>query len=82
MKIELKTGLTGALLGVGISQSIVGSIPSLVASLRVISGKYYLSKGKAQRITRIFSRISPGELSFILSQAAVNIFHSFESQFM
>ncbi len=82
LKIELKTGLTGALLGAGIAQSIVGSIPSLVASLRVISGKYYFSKGKAQRITRIFSNVSKGELSSILSETAVNIFHSFESQFM
>lgn len=82
IKAELKTGITGALLGIGISQSIVGSIPSLVASFRTISGKYYFSKGKAQKITKIFSPIFSGDLSLILSEAAVNIFFSFESQFM
>ncbi|KAF5279926.1 hypothetical protein FQR65_LT15161 [Abscondita terminalis] len=82
LKNELKTGLTGALLGMGISQSLIGSIPSLVASLRFISGKYYISKDKAQKITKIFSEIKPGSLSTILSEAAVDIFYSYENQFM
>ena len=82
LKTELKTGLTGALLGIGISQSLVGSIPSLVASLRLISGKYYISKDKAQKITKIFSKLNPGSLSKLLSAAAVDIFYSYENQFM
>lgn len=82
LKTELKTGLTGALLGIGISQSIVGSIPSLVASLRMISGKYYVSKDKAQKITKIFSQVKPGNLSKLLSIAAVDIFYCYENQFM
>ncbi|WP_339051511.1 NB-ARC domain-containing protein [Rickettsiella endosymbiont of Xylota segnis] len=82
LKTELKTGLTGALLGIGISQSLVGSIPSLVASLRMISGKYYESKDKAQKITKIFSKANPGSLSKLLSAAAVDIFYSYENQFM
>ncbi|WP_342228310.1 NB-ARC domain-containing protein [Rickettsiella endosymbiont of Rhagonycha lignosa] len=82
LKTELKTGLTGALLGIGISQSLVGSIPSLVASLRMISGKFYISKDKAQKITKIFSKLNPGSLSKLLSAAAVDIFYSYENQFM
>ncbi len=82
LKIELKTGLTGALLGIGISQSLMGSIPSLVTSLRMISGKFYPSKDTAQKITKIFSAIQSEHLDSILSEAAVDIFHSFESQFM
>lgn len=83
-KTELKTGVTGALLGIGISQSIVGSIPSLVASLRILFNKYYLpNKKKAQQITKIFSELSAaGSLAPILSEAAVDIFYNFESQFM
>ncbi|MDQ8038774.1 MAG: NB-ARC domain-containing protein, partial [Rickettsiella sp.] len=79
---ELKTGATAALMGGVIAQSITGTIPSLVASLRTISVKYYLPKGKAQKITRVFSNVSQGELSRILSEAAVAIFQSFENQFM
>ncbi|HEY2566699.1 MAG TPA: NB-ARC domain-containing protein [Candidatus Aquirickettsiella sp.] len=82
LKTELKIGLTGALLGIGISQSLVGSIPSLVASLRMISGKYYVSRDKAQKITKIFSKLNPGSLSKLLSAAAVDIFYSYENQFM
>lgn len=83
LKVELTGGITGALLGLGISQNIVGSIPSLVASLRALNNKYYIvNKGKAQRITKAFSTLIPGALSPILSEVAVDIFHSFESQFM
>lgn len=82
LKTELKTGLTGALLGIGISQSLVGSIPSLVASLRMISGKYYESRDKAQKITKIISKVKSGSLSKLLSAAAVDIFYSYENQFM
>ena len=82
IKTELKTGITGALLGVSIASSLVGSIPSLVASLRSISSKFFLYKSKAQKITRIFSEYKPNNLRLILSEVAVNIFYSFESQFM
>ncbi|MES2141701.1 MAG: NB-ARC domain-containing protein [Pseudomonadota bacterium] len=82
LKVELKTGLTGGLLGVSISQGIIGSIPSLVASLRILSAKYYLSKATAQKITKAFSGVVPGELSPLLAEAAVAIFRSFESQFI
>ncbi|MFZ0219945.1 MAG: NB-ARC domain-containing protein [Candidatus Aquirickettsiella sp.] len=82
LKNEIKTGVTGALLGIGISQSLVGSIPSLVASLRMISGKYYVSLDKAQKITKIFSEIKVGSLGSLLSSTAVEIFFSFENQFM
>lgn len=82
LKVELKTGIAGALLGVCISQSMVGSIPSLVASLRLLSSKYFLSKDKAQKITKALSEVSAGSLSPILSKAATNIFINFESQFV
>lgn len=82
LKAELKTGITGALLGVSIALSLVGSIPSLVASIRSLSNKYFLSKTKAQQITKIFSAYKSDNLRSILSEAAVNIFYSFESQFM
>ncbi len=81
LKTELKTGITGGILGVALSQSIVGAIPSLVTTLRLLSSKYYLSKDKAQKITKFFSNIDPDVLSEILSEAAVDIFFSFESQF-
>jgi NB-ARC domain len=83
LKTELTAGTTGTLLGVSISQNIIGSIPSLVASIRVLSNKYYIpNKGKARRITKVFSKLTPGDLSPILSEAAIDIFYSFESQFM
>ncbi|MEN9917493.1 MAG: hypothetical protein RLY40_1432, partial [Pseudomonadota bacterium] len=81
LKNELKTGLTGGLLGIALSQSIVGAIPSLVASLRLLSSKYYLSKAKAQKITKAFSETG-SNLCPMLSEAAINVFYSFESQFM
>ena len=81
-KAELKTGITGALVGIGTAQSIVGSIPSIVASVRTLSSQYYLSKSKAQKITRIFSTLIDGSLNRLLSEAGVEIFKSYESQFM
>lgn len=81
LKTELKTGLTGGLFGIVLSQSIVGAIPSLVASLRLLSSKYYLSKAKAQKITKAFSE-TESNLSLMLAEAATGIFYSFESQFM
>ncbi len=82
LRTELKTGTTTALLGISIAQSLVGAIPSLVASLRMINSKYYLSKDKAQKITKIFSEFKSDRLKFILAEAAVSIFHSYENQFM
>ncbi|MFZ0218595.1 MAG: NB-ARC domain-containing protein [Candidatus Aquirickettsiella sp.] len=81
-KAELKTGATGALVGISTAQSIVGSIPSIVASVRTLSSQYYLSKSKAQKITRIFSTLTDGSLNRLLSEAGVEIFKSYESQFM
>ncbi|MFZ2776470.1 MAG: NB-ARC domain-containing protein, partial [Candidatus Rickettsiella isopodorum] len=83
LKTELKTGITGALIGISIAESLVGSIPSVVASLRMISNKYFAySKNKAQKITRAFSVLKPDYLDLILAEAVINIFYSFESQFM
>lgn len=81
-KAELKTGATGALVGISTAQSIVGSIPSIVASVRTLSSQFYLSKSKAQKITRIFSTLTDGSLNRLLSEAGVEIFKSYESQFM
>lgn len=81
-KAELKTGATGALIGISTAQSIVGSIPSIVASVRTLSSQFYLSKSKAQKITRIFSTLTDGSLNQLLSEAGVQIFKSYESQFM
>ena len=81
-KAELKTGATGALVGISTAQSIVGSIPSIVASVRTLSSQFYLSKSKAQKITRIFSTLTDGSLNQLLSEAGVQIFKSYESQFM
>ncbi|MCH9637417.1 MAG: hypothetical protein K0U16_05670, partial [Gammaproteobacteria bacterium] len=82
LKVEIKTGATSALFGVYIADSLVGLIPGLVASLRAISGKYYISKDKAQKITHFFSNVESGNLDSMLAEVAVNIFYSFESQFM
>ena len=82
LKQELKTGATGALFGLAISRSLPGTLPSLVASLRTISSQYYISKAKARKITRAFSRMPLGALTAILADAAVEIFKSFEAQFM
>jgi|GEM_PF-3016448 len=81
LKAELKTGATGALVGISTAQSIVGSIPSIVASVRTLSSQFYLSKSKAQKITRIFSTLTRS-LNQLLSEAGVQIFKSYESQFM
>lgn len=81
--IELTKGAAGALLGLGIAQSIVGMIPSLAASTRELSGKFYLpNKAKAQKIIKVFSTTIPDNLNHILAETAVAIFNSFESQFM
>ncbi|MDD5162474.1 MAG: NB-ARC domain-containing protein, partial [Candidatus Rickettsiella isopodorum] len=82
LKVEIKTGATSALFGVYIADSLVGLIPALVASLRTISSKYYISKDKAQKITHFFSNVESGNLDSMLAEVAVNIFYSFESQFM
>ena len=85
LKSELITGATGALFGGAISQSLVGnsmgSAPSLVASVRALTG-HFLSKNQvAQRVTKYFDGVHKGTLSTILCKAAVNIFSSFEYQF-
>ena len=82
LKAELKTGATAALVGMGVSQSLLGSLPSIVASVRSLSSHYYLSKEKAQKITKNLQNIAQGDLSSVLAEAAVEIFYSFESQFM
>lgn len=82
LKTELKLGATGALLGAAISQNIVGTIPSFVASLRIISSKYYTNKKMSQKITKVFSELKKDDLSKFLTEAAVEIFHSYEQQFM
>lgn len=79
---ELKTGATAALLGMTIAQGIAGSIPSLVATARSISSHYYFAKNKARKITKAFENIPAGELSQLLGIVAVDIFYSYESQFM
>lgn len=79
---ELKTGATGALLGITIAQGIGGSIPALVATTRSISGHYYFSRDKAYTVTRAFETIFAGELSSLLGLVAIDVFYSFESQFM
>ncbi len=79
---ELKTGATAALLGITIAQGIAGSIPSLIATARSISSHYYFAKKKARKVTKAFETIPAGELSSLLSIVAVDIFYSYESQFM
>ncbi len=83
LKTELKIGSTAALLGMTIAQGIAGSIPSLTATARTISSHYYSAdKDKARKITLAFENVLPGELSRLLAVVAIEIFHSFESQFM
>ncbi|MFZ2776405.1 MAG: NB-ARC domain-containing protein [Candidatus Rickettsiella isopodorum] len=83
LKTELKIGATAALLGMTVTQGVAGSIPSLVATVRSMSAHYYLlSKDKACKITKAFENVLSGELSGLLAVVAVEIFHSFESQFM
>ncbi|WP_237342887.1 tetratricopeptide repeat protein [Wolbachia endosymbiont of Folsomia candida] len=80
---ELKIGATGALIGYGIARGMTGIIPSISASARNIVGQFiHIGKTKAARITRIFESVPKGYLSQILSEAAAEIFCSFESQFM
>lgn len=82
LKAELKVGATGALLGIAIFRGPGGSIPSLVGSLRSIGSKYYTNKRLSQKITNFFSELKPGDLSGFLTEAAVEIFQSYEQQFM
>lgn len=83
LKTELKIGATAALLGMTVTQGVAGSIPSLVTTVRSMSAHYYLlSKDKACKITKAFENVLSGELSGLLAVVAVEIFHSFESQFM
>ncbi len=70
------------MLGVSVALNLVGSIPSLVASVRMISNKFFFSKTKSQYITKIFSENKLNNLRNILTEVAVNIFYTFESQFM
>src|SRR5436190_5288218 len=79
---EIKTGTTAALVGVGIAQSIVGSIPSIMTSIRSFSSHYFTSKTKAQAITRIFYSIEQLPIDEILSKAAIKIFKNYACQFM
>lgn len=82
LKTELKTGTTAGLVGIGVTQSLLGSLPSIITSVRTLSSQYYLSKEKAQKITKAFENVPQGDLSPLLSDAAVETFQSFESQFM
>ncbi|WP_342219379.1 NB-ARC domain-containing protein [Rickettsiella endosymbiont of Miltochrista miniata] len=82
LKVEIKTGSTAALVGIAVSQSLLGSLPSIVTSVRSLSSQYYLSREKAQSITKAFENVAEGDLGTLLSEAAVETFHSFESQFM
>lgn len=83
LKIELRQGSTGALLGGLIAQGIAGSIPAVVATARSLGTRYYTqNKTKARKVTLVFEKLLPGELSHLLASAAVEVFHSFESQFM
>ena len=83
LKIEIKTGTTAALVGVAVAQSLLGSLPSIVTSVRSLSSQYYLSREKAQKITKAMEQLPPGgDLSSLLSDSAVETFQSYESQFM
>lgn len=79
---ELKTGTTGALIGLGIAQTFAGSLPAMIASIRTLSSHYFTSKSKARKITRTLSTLAEGHLNQFLSEAGVAIFKSYESQFM
>jgi hypothetical protein len=82
LKAELKTGTAAALVGIAVAQNLLGSLPSIVTSVRLLSSQYYLSKEKAQKITKAFEHVAPGDLTPLLSDAAVETFQSYESQFM
>jgi hypothetical protein len=83
LKKELKVGATGALFGFLFNKfSIAGVVPSLVASVRSISNHYFTDKKNARKITRIFSDINFINLSQTLVESAVEIFVSYEAQFM
>lgn len=82
LKAELKTGTTAALVGIAVAQNLLGSLPSIVTSVRLLSSQYYLSKEKAQKITKAMEQVPGGDLSPMLSEAAVETFQTYESQFM
>ncbi len=82
LKAELKTGFVGALWGVTLTQNLAGSIPSVVATVRNISASYFTRKKKAQKITSAFSEINSNDLSESLAQSAIEIFQSYEQQFL
>ncbi|MES2141429.1 MAG: NB-ARC domain-containing protein [Pseudomonadota bacterium] len=81
LKNELKTGVFAAILGTLISSNKAGATPSLVASSRAVSNRYYPKK-KSQIITKAFSTIQPNDLINVLVSAAVEIFQSYEQQFI
>lgn len=82
LKTELKTGTTAALVGIAVTQNLLGSLPSIVTSVRSLSSQYYLSREKAQSITKAFEHVAECDLGALLSEAAVETFQNFESQFM
>ncbi len=59
----------------------MGATPSLVASVRALTGIFLVKKQTAKKITQYFDGLDEGSLSAILCKAAVNIFYSFEYQF-
>ncbi len=79
---EIKTTTMAALLGAAIAQSQVGTIPSVVASIRRISSEFPLPKSKAQKTTNAFSNVPPNSCNQILAEAALEVFQSFSSQFI
>ncbi|TLY48093.1 MAG: hypothetical protein E6K54_03835, partial [Gammaproteobacteria bacterium] len=86
LKSELVTGATGALVGVSLSGIVLGNmagaVPSIAASARAITSKFLVKKQTSQKITKYFYGLEEGTLSELLCKAAVNIFYSFEYQFM
>ncbi len=82
LKNELKIGTTGALVGSAIVQSIAGSIPAVIGSLKTLGINYYSSPERAKKITRLFSDVPNGTLAKLLSEASTEIFFCYENQFM
>lgn len=82
LKAELKLGIISGLIDLSLAQIGLGSLPSIANFIRTLSSQYYLSKDKAQRITKAFELVAPGTLSQVLGVTAVEIFQSFEMQFM
>ena len=79
---ELKSSAMASLFGVTIVQGVAGSVPAIVTFVKTMGNQLVIPKSKARIITRAFSNVSKEGLSQLLAEAALELFKSFEAQFI